>query len=196
MARFLRRRKYLVNRKLQYNLLLTSLLYVILFAVALAATLFVPLIIRLRNLDPASAEASQTALEFLYLHSKFWPTVILTFGIIALHSIYTSHRFAGPLYRFTVIFNRIKQGFLPRSVNLRKGDFLQAEMSQINEMIGSLRTKIEDIRRAQSELREAVHLCRQEFGRELTDDERELLNDLIRKGDLLEAKVAQFHIEA
>jgi hypothetical protein len=63
-------------------------------------------------------------------------------------------------------------------------------------MIGSLRIKIEAIRRAQSELCEAAHLCKQKFGRELSDDERELLNDLIRKGDLLEAKVAQFHIEA
>jgi len=196
MTRFLRRRKYVINRRLQYSLLLTSLLYVILFATSLAATLFVPLIIRLRSLDPASTEASQTALEFLYLHSKFWPTVALTFTVIALHSIYTSHKLAGPLYRFAIIFNTVKQGLLPRPASLRDGDFLQAEMGQINEMLTSLRTRMEDIRGAQSDLCEAVAVCKQEIGGELPDDKRELLNDLVAKGDLLEGKLDQFNIEA
>jgi hypothetical protein len=141
-------------------------------------------------------EASQTALEFLYLHSKFWPTVILTFIIIALHSIYTSHRLAGPLYRFGIIFNAVKQGWLPRPACLRKGDYLQAEMGQINEMLGSLRTRIEDIKSAQNEFAETLSECSQQLEGELPEDKRELLNDLLVRGNLVAEKVAEFKVEA
>jgi methyl-accepting chemotaxis protein len=194
--RFFRRRKFIVNRKLQYHFLMISLLYASFFACSIAAFLFIPLIIQLHSLDPMSADASQPALEFLYLHANYWPAVIISFAIIALHSIATSHKVAGPLYRFSRIFNAIKRGCLPKPIRLRKGDYLQDEMEQLNQMIGSLRTRLEEIRKAQADLCFALSAYCQDIDGELSEEQRELLKELESKGRILKEKLSGLEIEA
>ncbi len=193
--RFFRRRKFIVNRRLQYRLLAISLSYATFFACSIGVFLFTPLIIQLRSLDPTSADASQSALRFLYLHTNYWPAAIISFSIIAVHSIITSHKVAGPLYRLSLVFNAIKRGWIPKPIQLRKGDYLQAEMEQLNQMIGSLRTRFEEIKTARENLCVELSAWRRDIGNTLREDQRESLKQLELREDILKEKLAGIGIE-
>lgn len=153
---FFRRRKFVVNRPLQYELLAISIFYVILFTLVLGCTLFLPVILELHRAEGFSEEALTAANQMLYLDAHFWPAVLLSVVLIALHSIRTSHRIAGPLYRFSAVFREIEQGRLPDPISLRKGDYLQTDAEAINRMIDSLRDRMEQVRASEDLLREVV----------------------------------------
>ena len=193
--RIFSRRRFLIKRRLQYSLLVLALSYVVFFAVSVAALMFIPTILQLRALDPASAKASQLATELLYLHSNFWPAILSPLVVIGLHSILTSHRIAGPLYRFGIVFNSVEQGLLPKPIRLRNGDYLTTEMDQINRMVHSLRDRIESIRAAQEELCEALDAYRRNIGGELPETARQALKDIELKNAELKRKLDGFTIE-
>jgi len=155
-VRWLRRRKFVINKKLQFSILLIMLSYVGLLVLVVLASLFTPLILQLRHVDPSSTEASEAALKILYLHDKFWPPVFFTLIAIALHSLHTTHRIAGPLYRFRLIFEAIKAGALPKPVRLRARDYLHPELNAINGMLEALRERIGQMRRDEDKLHEAL----------------------------------------
>jgi hypothetical protein len=98
----------------------------------------VPLIIQLSTNEPDSEQALNAANHLLYLHKRFWPTLLLVALLIGLDSIRMSHRIAGPLFRFGRVLEEIRQGGLPRPIKLRKDDLLQDECERINEAIRAL----------------------------------------------------------
>jgi hypothetical protein len=70
-VRWFRRKKFVINKKLQFRFLLIILCYVGVFVLVIFASLFAPLILQLRHADVTSIEASEAALRILYLHDKF-----------------------------------------------------------------------------------------------------------------------------
>ena len=196
ILRFIQRRKFIVKRRLQYSLLALALSYALFFMFSVAALLFIPTNIQLHHLEPLSSEASQLADGILFLHSKYWPTVLLPLAAIALHSIFISHKVAGPLYRFSRIFEALERGRLPKPAKLRKGDYLQDEMNQINRMIVSLRSRIEEIQRINGDLSEELSAFCRDKGRVLPEDELQLLKDLESRADNLGEKLADIKIES
>jgi methyl-accepting chemotaxis protein len=68
---------------------------------------------------------------------------------VCVHALFFSHRMAGPMYRFRQIFKALTAGKVPGQQRLRKGDYLQAEMALINEMLSSLQSKISQIQETQ-----------------------------------------------
>ena len=192
--KFLRRRKFIINKDLQYSLLIISFFYLLLFFVVVGSILFVPLMIELDSADYYSEQAFQTASKILYLHTKFWPAVLLSLLVIALHSIRTSHKIAGPLYRLNLVFAAIKQGNLPQRIRLRKGDYLLKEVELINQMLESLRVKVHDIQEAQARLNEAISECKDVVSHASKDEILQRMNDLEEKGDQLGEKLAYFKI--
>lgn len=118
--------------------------------------LFFPLIRDINLYDWNSEKVFLSANLFLFLHKHFWPVVILSLIVICLHSIFISHKIAGPLYRFNLIFKTIKGGCLPQPTALRKGDYLSTEMEVINEMVESLRYRVIDIQQAQALLSQSI----------------------------------------
>lgn len=138
----LRRRTFVVNRKLQFSILLTSLSYVLLLVVVVSTVLFAPLVLQLSQPDTNPTETSDAALRILYLHENYWLPVLLTLLAIALHSVATSHRIAGPLYRFRRVCEAMATGVVPRPVTLRKGDHLRADMDAVNAMLDTWRTQV------------------------------------------------------
>ncbi len=194
-SRFLRRRKFIVNQQVQYSLLFISLCYVLCFVIVLSASLFLPPILELSRVDPLSHRADEAAVKLLYLHSNFWPVALLSMFLIALHSIHTSHKIAGPLYRFHRIFESIGKGKLPKPALLRKGDYLQKEMEAVNQMVEALRTGVREIQETHKILSASI----QEYC-EMEDEASaaqysERFYDLKVKGDQLERTLANFEIE-
>ena len=193
---FLKRKKFIINRSLQFRLLALALCYALFFTFSLAALLFTPLMVQLDAVNPQSSEAANLATSILYLHNKYWLTVLLILVVISLHSILTSHRIAGPLYRFNLAFKDIERGKLPKPIQLRKGDYLTDEMNQINGMIASLRKKFEELNRLHGEVDTAIAELNQD---PVTVSPEELslhLKNLESKNRELREKLSEFEIKS
>ena len=191
---FFRRRHFIINKDLQFSLLTISIFYLLLFLVVVGSILFIPVMIELDRVDYASEQAVQAASKILYLHSKFWPAVLLVLVLICLHSIRTSHKIAGPLYRFDRLYESMKEGNLPKKVTLRKGDYLINEMENINEMLESLKIRVQEIKDAQSGLNEAISECKDVVSHASKDEISKRMNDITEKGDQLGEKLAYFKL--
>jgi nitrogen fixation/metabolism regulation signal transduction histidine kinase len=164
--------------------------------IVIAVSLFAPLIFQLNHVDANSVEASEAALKILYLHDKFWLPVSLTLVLVALHSLSTTHKIAGPLYRFRTVFEAIRSGVLPRPVRLRKRDFLTTEMNAINNMLISLRAQAEEVQTAAAKL----HGLTSKYG-ELANHAgangaaEEIWNDLVKTENQLSEVLGRLKIE-
>ena len=191
---FFRRRHFIINKDLQFSLLTISIFYLLLFLVVIGSILFIPVMIELDRVDYASEQAVNAASKILYLHSKFWPAVLLVLVLICLHSIRTSHKIAGPLYRFDRLYESMKEGNLPKKVTLRKGDYLINEMENINEMLESLKIRVQEIKDAQSGLNEAISECKDVVSHASKDEISKRMNDITEKGDQLGEKLAYFKL--
>lgn len=192
--KFFRRHKYLVDWKLQVTLLLISIGYILFFIAILVAVLFLPLVVRLNSGGETAWQGYEAASQVLFLHKRLWIAFIPGLLAIAIHSIATSHRIAGPLYRFRQVMASMRDGTIPKSARLRKGDFLQREMKAINEMLESLCLRLSDINKAEASLSECIKDCVQKPG-----DRQELisrLDQIKQRSDNLAEKISHLKYEA
>jgi methyl-accepting chemotaxis protein len=192
----LRRRRFVINRSLQYSLLSVSLLYSILFLAVVGASLFIPLMVEMGKAEEFSEKSLQTANLILYLHSNFWPAVLLSLIFIALHSIRTSHRIAGPFYRLNIVFRAMKEGSLPRPIQLRRGDYFFPEIELFNQMIEKFRGKVTEVQGAQIQLSEAISECSKVTSHASKEEIIEHVNKITEKGNQLADRVRYFKIES
>lgn len=151
------RRKQILISPLQYRLVLTSFVHFCIIVLVFAALLFLPLGWHLRStsLDASPANLA-VANEFLALHGRFWPAMILVLGLLVVHALVISHRLAGPLYRFRRVWQAVAEGNLSVRARLRKNDYLTQEADAINEMIGALAGRITGIEAQVTALRAAL----------------------------------------
>jgi len=194
MTRILRRRKFVVYRKLQLTLVIISFSYVILFCAVMGMYLFIPLMMELDKSDIGSARALLATNRILYLHEKFWPALLLSLFVIGCHSIYISHKIAGPLYRFNLIFKAIKEGIVPAPIRLRTGDYLYREMENINQMLEQLRDKLTEFQEAQAHLNRSIIKCKDTAGHSSMNSLIKEMEDLIEEGKKLEEKLGYFKV--
>lgn len=141
MAKPYKRRKVIVDN-IQYRLLIAGIIYFATVVLVFACGVFVPVIVQLEK-GGASYEAMEAAQQFLVLHERVWPPLILAFALLIVHSVLTSHRIAGPLFRIRAVLNTVGGGDLTQKIILRKKDFLKKDADTVNAMIESLRKKID-----------------------------------------------------
>ncbi len=188
--RFLRRRNFFIHRRLQLRLLGKSLLHTLLIATVMGVALFGPLFLTLQR-DPTPTEAALRAADLvLFLHTRFWPALALAFLLVTLDSIRTSHRIAGPLFRFERTLQDVRDGKDAPPITLRKGDFLEAEAELINVALEENRGRERRIRDCHHELLDATDRfleagavddrTREELCRELVEKSTQLANSAIR----------------
>lgn len=192
---FFRRRIFISD--LQYRLLVVNLLYFCAIVLIFAAVVFLPLMVQLRSGSMASpAEAEQVATEFLFLHARLWPALLLVLGLLALHSVIVSHRLAGPLYRFRRVLETVAEGDLSVRAKIRRNDYLTNEVAVINEMIEALAKRIACIEEQSTAMRAAVNdlmRARECGSEEMLDKTIENLGVLV---DQLKTCVGQFRVAA
>jgi methyl-accepting chemotaxis protein len=191
---FLRRRRFLINRPLQLTLLWNSLLHVILFVTVTAVALFVPSMIELRSIEDYSQNKLEAANHLLYLHDYFWPAVLFVLIVIFLTSIRTSHKIAGPLFRFNRTFEAIGKGELPSAIRIRKGDFLVEEAKGINRMLEGLRENVRAVQEAQAALQKAISECEQTAKQSSPTELEDRVKDLVERADELEKRLGAFSV--
>jgi methyl-accepting chemotaxis protein len=151
-----RRRRFLIDRSLQIRFIAASLGYVAFYIFVMAAATFIPLVFLLRTAKPESHMAYLLANNLIYLHRHVWPIALLVLVLVSVHSLWLSHKVAGPLFRFRRIFQALAAGKLPSPQRLRKRDYLQSEMKLINEMLQGLQSRTTDLQEAQKALAEAI----------------------------------------
>jgi methyl-accepting chemotaxis protein len=186
------KRRHILIESYQYRLLFINLLYFCIILLIFAAALFLPLILKLRSGSASIIEQGELAGQFLALHARVWPAMLIVFVLLALHSILVSHRIAGPLYRFRKVFGVVARGDLSVRANLRKGDYLGKESESLNEMIASLRTKIESIQSHHIEMQTVLTALKQSIERGSIEDMHRQLEELHMQMEELRASIRQF----
>lgn len=192
-ARPYKRRRILIDR-LQWKLLAITLVYLAATAVMFAATMFAPLIWELQSNEPGVEQAT-VATEFLALHQRFWPALIVTFAALSLHSVFTSHRIVGPLYRFRVIFAEVAAGNLVPWTSLRRRDFLVPEAQALNDMVVSLRDHISRIATQQGEAKRCMAGIERALRTNSVREARTQLGELEHTLAELERQVNHFRLQ-
>lgn len=138
-------RRQLFVHPVQYWCIGTTLVYVACLLITLYAVIFLPMVQPLYDPSVSWEQHAQVASQFLELHSRIWPWLIITFLALLLHSLYFMHRIAGPLYRFSTLFRSIGSGDLHQRARLRKHDYLHREAQAFNTMLDSLENRIQTI---------------------------------------------------
>ena len=82
--------------------------------------------------------------------------IALYLGLMLLISLYVSHRFAGPIYRFEKSAQSVAGGDLTHRVSLRTGDELMELQEEFNGMIASLQSMVQKDRNLALRLSERV----------------------------------------
>jgi methyl-accepting chemotaxis protein len=188
-----KRRRILIE-SYQYRLLLINLLYFCTILLIFAAALFLPLILQLRSGSASIIEQGELAGQFLMLHARVWPAMLVVFVLLALHSIVVSHRIAGPLYRFRKVFGAVAGGDLSVRVHLRKGDYLGKESESLNAMIASLQAKVESIQSHHGEMQTVLTALKQSTERGSLEDIRVQLEELHGRMEGLQASIRQLRM--
>ena len=166
-----RRRVRIVYRSLQYHFLAQFFIYSAIIVFFLAIFLFLPDMIKMQDETLSMAERAIAADRVITLHIKVWPAAIVMIALLGLHSFLTFHRLAGPLYRFRMIFNQIRDGEMIHPIKIRDRDYLHTEEKVLNEMIDVLADKLQNIQQAGEDALNAFHKLER-----ASDDRQNLMN--------------------
>lgn len=146
----LRRRRFYVHG-IQRKYIFLSLVPLIISSFLIIVFLFVPLDVLLySSASPAAREAIVQDLRALGF--RIWPAIFLAMLVSTFLSVFVTHRFAGPLYRFHQVVDRIAAGDLSTGFKLRKGDDLVELETALNRAIESLAVTIQEAHRPLNDL--------------------------------------------
>jgi len=116
-----RRKTRLVDRQYQFGLAWRMLFVFLLFFAIGVFVVFAPSMFGLLgSADPADLELA--AQEFLILHRRIWPAVLVVLAGVFIYTLFFSHRIVGPIHRINQVLHKLLKDEYPESVTLRKGD--------------------------------------------------------------------------
>lgn len=187
-------RRYLLWDTVQPRFLAVNVAHQGVVFLTFAASLFIPLMMKLHNLPLASPEAATIGYQFTVLHDSIWPAFPIALALIVIHSVFFSHRIAGPLYRFRSVFKALSQGDLTVSTTIRKGDYLQQEAGSLGEMVGELRSKLSRVETDCQALQGLVSELKQKLEGDSTKAAKEVLARLEQQAQHLMGDVRQFQL--
>jgi hypothetical protein len=191
----LRRRRFLIGPSLQLPLLLATFGHLLIVSLAIAAGLFGPSILSLLTSSQTSDRALSAASQILFLHSRFWPVLALALLLVTLDSIRITHKVAGPLFRLDRVLARIRQGRIPETVRLRKGDLLQDNFQRINATLELLRGHHREVRESRLALVESLRAVREAQAAGMNAELEHRLNDLAGKAERLAELSQRFDLD-
>jgi methyl-accepting chemotaxis protein len=187
-------RKYWLRDTVQPQFLAVNVFHQGLVFLTFAGSLFVPLILKLHNTPLSSPEAGDIATKFLVLHDSIWPAFPIALVLIVIHSVFFSHRIAGPLYRFRRVFRSISQGDLTVTTGIRKRDYLHQEAGSLGEMVGELRSKLTRIETDCRAVKDLVTELKHGLQADSMKAAKDVMVRLEQQTERLTAGVQQFHL--
>ena len=186
----LRRRRYLVDWKLQGSLVAHGLVYGVAVLAAIGFGIFAPL---LWGLGDASAEAGfeEQSIVMIYLHERFWVIAGCSLAVVVIGAVRYSHRVAGPMVRYKRNLRLLADGRMPPPLRTRTADFLKEEVVALNRAVAGVGERVEAIRRAQLDVRRRVGAFE-----DAVDEATPELRQLVEACERLDAAVRTFrHVD-
>ncbi len=136
------KRRHLIVDRFQYRLIAISAIHFGLVLLVFMAAILLPLMLRLDDPSASFFEKQQVAYVLLFFNEQLWLPMAAVFLLLTVHSLFVSHRIAGPLYRFRMVFKALAEGDLAIRANIRKHDYLHTHAQALNEMIEALEARI------------------------------------------------------
>jgi methyl-accepting chemotaxis protein len=176
MATF--RKSFWINPRLQFKILLTSLVLTLVTAAIVYATLSNILFTseRLMELSTFEIESFQSSLRF----SLVWITIILLL-IFGIENILRFHRFVGPLFVIEKMVNTFASGDLSQDFKLRREDELKDLVDDLLTMRDQLKGFVAKDRQSIKNIEERLNLLSDALQKGAPSSEMKAQIDEIRK---------------
>lgn len=133
----------MVDRQYQFGLAWRMLLVFLLFFAIGIFVVFAPSMFGLLT-GADLAELELAAEEFLILHRRIWPAVLIVVGGVFVYTLLFSHRIAGPIYRINQVLHNMLRGEYPGSIPLRKGDHFHQTAELLERLAQQLARQCEE----------------------------------------------------
>lgn len=164
-----RRRQKLVDPDLQLGLALHLVGWIYFYVVLFALLANVPAILDL-VINDSTDVAYVAAVMRLRAFARFVVVPLaLTFVCMAVHSVFFTHRFAGPLYRIRVTLRDMAARRPPEHVKLREKDYLTDVADELNAVLATQREDRARIQRFTNETVAAAQALLETLGAEKLD---------------------------
>ncbi len=149
MSPFRRRRFFIHPIQKRYAFLTAILLIAYTFLIVL--TLFIPPAITLISGSPIE-EKAQAAMQYIILGERLWPAIAISISVLAVISVYVTHKLAGPIYRFEKTAKDVIGGDLSVRIRLRKGDDLKELANLLNHLLENIDKSMMNIKRMERDV--------------------------------------------
>ena len=141
-SKFFRRSRYIINPAFQLKCLLTVIIYIVFYSIILGFSIFFPLYLEFNSNTSPETHAWVSTLT-LQLHQRVWPAVLVVVILAPLHVIFSTHKIAGPLFKFQMMFNELLKGDFSKRLHFRKGDHLKELeflFNRLSEYLGNVQS--------------------------------------------------------
>lgn len=149
MGLFRRKKLYVHPIQKRYAFFTAILLITYTFLIVLA--LFVPPAIKLIS-GSSLEDKAEAARQYIVLGERVWPAIAISISILAIISIYITHKLAGPIYRFEKTVKDLINGDLSVRIRLRKKDDLKELANLFNQLLGNIDKSLMDIKKREVEI--------------------------------------------
>ncbi|HYL79356.1 MAG TPA: hypothetical protein VEU07_01005 [Candidatus Acidoferrum sp.] len=131
------------------------LVFIIGYSILLGILIFYPL---QQEFAASNSQEQQflIARQMLDLHRRFWPSVVVVGILVAVQSIFITHRLVGPAYNVQRVLEGLTAGRYETRVHLRRGDRLRELESTLNALGEDLLRREQASSEHASRLRAAV----------------------------------------
>ena len=160
MASYMNKRKIrnlLVNFRAQNRVIAVNLLFMMLVLVLTVSIIYT-------HLNESETDAASIlnfplgnlnislSLKLIFLYTF----LLFTFILSIICQLWITHRVCGPLVNFCNTYKRIAGGDFLKRIHLRKGDLLQEEAEQFNEMVTRISELVNELKTERDRLNAAA----------------------------------------
>lgn len=155
-----RRRKILVHPGYQLRVAGTVLLSVLTYSLLLGLLIFYPLHQEFST-SATLEQQSRIARVALDIHARLWPAVVVIAVLVAVQSIFITHRIVGPAFHIGRVLQRFAAGDFSVRARLRRWDRLKELEAVTNTLGDALLARTEARTTREARLRGTLEsLCR------------------------------------
>lgn len=131
------RKRVVVKPGFQFKIALKLTLYIVIYSLLLGLVIFYPLYRELNSAVGIEEQANVSSI-ILYLHKRIWPGLLAVAVLAGIQSIFSSHRIAGPMYRFEKMVGDLTRGNYSARIRIRKTDEFKEMAILLNGLAGEL----------------------------------------------------------
>lgn len=132
------RKKIIVKPGYQLRLALTLSAYIIIYSIILGFIIFYPLYSEINSPYIDLEEQARVSAFVLYLHKRIWAGLFAVAVLAGIHTLFSSHRAAGPMYRFEDMVRELTGGNYSKRIRIRKKDEFKELEVLLNELAATL----------------------------------------------------------